>query len=71
MSTRKIFVIGLGYVNLPVAVAFGKQAITIGFDVNQTRLAELRDGVDSTNEVVAMDLELTDIVLSGHQSIKI
>ena len=71
MHTRKISVSGLGYVNLLVAVAFGKQAITIGFDVNQARLVELRDGVDSTNEVVAMDLELTDVLLSGHQSIKI
>ena len=71
MHTRKVSVNALGYVNLLVAVAFGKQAITIGFDVNEARLAELRDRVDRTNEVVAMDLELTDILLSGHQSIKI
>ena len=65
MHTRKISVIGLGYVGLPVAVAFGKQARTIGFDVNEARLAELRGGVDRTNEVVAMDLALTDIVFTS------
>ena len=65
MHTRKISVIGLGYVGLPVAVAFGKEARTIGFDVNEARLAELRGGVDRTNEVVAMDLALTDIVFTS------
>lgn len=53
---RKISVIGLGYVGLPVAVAFGKKAKVIGFDVNETRLTELRNGKDSTREVELADL---------------
>lgn len=65
MHTRKISVIGLGYVGLPVAVAFGKQARTVGFDVNEARLAELREGVDRTNEVDAADLALTNIVFTS------
>jgi len=48
---RKISVIGLGYVGLPVAIAFAKQSRVIGFDVNQSRIEELLDGYDRTGEV--------------------
>lgn len=58
---RKISVIGLGYVGLPVAVAFGKSAPVIGFDVNAQRIAELRSGVDRTLEVESADLTAADI----------
>ena len=58
---RLISVIGLGYVGLPVAVAFGKVHRTIGFDINRTRIAELRDGYDRTCEVTSEDLEASDI----------
>jgi len=54
---RRIAVIGLGYVGLPVAVAFGKSgAQVIGFDIDETRIAELRRGHDRTREVVSGDL---------------
>lgn len=49
-STR-IAVVGLGYVGLPLAVEFGKQYDTIGFDINAGRIDELRAGRDSTLEV--------------------
>lgn len=65
MHTRKIAVIGLGYVGLPVAVAFGKQAKTIGFDINETRLVELRQGVDRTNEVMPADLAQSNLVFTS------
>ena len=52
----KIGVIGLGYVGLPLAVEFGKQYPTIGFDVNAARVAELNAGRDSTREVSAEEL---------------
>ncbi len=48
---HKIAVIGLGYVGLPLAVEFAKKYITIGFDINQNRIKELRLGKDSTLEV--------------------
>ncbi|MFN5375163.1 MAG: nucleotide sugar dehydrogenase [Chitinophagaceae bacterium] len=46
----KIGVIGLGYVGLPLAVEFGKLYNVVGFDINETRIEELRHGVDRTLE---------------------
>lgn len=48
---HKIAVIGLGYVGLPLAVAFGSRRETIGFDIAEDRIEELKRGVDSTLEV--------------------
>lgn len=57
--SRKIAVIGLGYVGLPVAVSFARAgAPVLGFDIDARRVAELRDGHDRTREVVAEDLKL-------------
>jgi len=47
----RIAVIGLGYVGLPLAVEFGKHRAVLGFDINQSRIAELQAGRDSTLEV--------------------
>ena len=56
MSDFTIAIIGLGYVGLPLAVEFGKHFPTIGFDINQARVAELRAGKDSTLEVNSDEL---------------
>lgn len=48
---EKIGVIGLGYVGLPLAVEFGKKLNVVGFDINQSRIEELRNGFDRTLEV--------------------
>ncbi|WP_404363711.1 Vi polysaccharide biosynthesis UDP-N-acetylglucosamine C-6 dehydrogenase TviB [Marinobacter sp.] len=48
---KKIAVIGLGYVGLPLAVAFAEKREVIGFDINAKRIRELNDGVDATREV--------------------
>jgi UDP-N-acetyl-D-galactosamine dehydrogenase len=54
---RKLAVIGLGYVGLPVAVAFGRQGTpVIGFDTDAARIAELEAGRDSTREVESENL---------------
>jgi UDP-N-acetyl-D-glucosamine/UDP-N-acetyl-D-galactosamine dehydrogenase len=54
---RKIAVIGLGYVGLPVAVAFARSGSTVvGFDIDQNRIKELRAGIDRTREVEKSDL---------------
>lgn len=58
---RIVSVIGLGYVGLPVAVAFGQKKSTIGFDINQARIAQLRDGIDTTGEVSESDLKSSQI----------
>src|SRR5690606_32211566 len=48
---KKIGVIGLGYVGLPLARLFATKFPTVGFDINQKRIDELRSGTDSTLEV--------------------
>jgi UDP-N-acetyl-D-glucosamine/UDP-N-acetyl-D-galactosamine dehydrogenase len=50
-SPETIAIIGLGYVGLPLAVEFGHHRSVLGFDINARRIAELRDGKDSTLEV--------------------
>ena len=50
-------VIGLGYVGLPLAVAFGKLFQTVGFDLKRSRIEELRSGTDSTREVEPDELQ--------------
>ncbi len=62
---RKISVIGLGYVGLPVAVAFGKKNRTIGFDVNAERIRELQEGHDRTGEVSSEELAKTDLAFTN------
>ncbi|KZW98840.1 Vi polysaccharide biosynthesis protein VipA/TviB [Pseudoalteromonas luteoviolacea] len=57
LKWKKVAVIGLGYVGLPLAVEFGKQYQTLGFDINQGRVSELLDGHDSTLEVSAEELK--------------
>jgi UDP-N-acetyl-D-galactosamine dehydrogenase len=61
---RTIAVIGLGYVGLPVAVAFGKVRKTVGFDINATRIAELKNGNDRTGEVLPEELRNADILFT-------
>jgi len=53
----KITVVGLGYVGLPLAVEFGKKFPTIGFDINNGRIEELKKGQDSTLEVDPKELQ--------------
>lgn len=53
---KKIAVVGLGYVGLPLAAAFGEKREIVGFDISSKRIAELRDGVDFTREVSSEEL---------------
>ncbi|UCI18885.1 nucleotide sugar dehydrogenase [Mesorhizobium sp. B2-1-8] len=63
--SERIAVIGLGYVGLPVAVAFGKVFPgTIAFDISETRIEELRRGVDRTGEVDTAALKESSIALT-------
>ena len=52
----RLAVVGLGYVGLPLAVAFGSRRAVIGFDINETRVRELKNGHDLTGEVSSGDL---------------
>ena len=60
MIKRKISIIGLGYVGLPLAVEFGKKRSVIGFDISELRINELKNGIDNTLEVT--DLELKEAI---------
>ena len=59
---KKIAVIGLGYVGLPLAVEFGKKRPTLGFDINESRICELLNGDDSTLEVSEHDLSEANLL---------
>ena len=52
-----VAIVGLGYVGLPLAVAFGRRGRTIGFDLNEEKLASYRQGIDPTGEVSQKNLD--------------
>ena len=56
LKNKRIGIVGLGYVGLPLAVEFGKVRPTLGFDINASRIKELGDGKDITREVLGEDL---------------
>lgn len=56
LSEKKIAVVGLGYVGLPLAVEFAKHREVIGFDLKQSRIDELKNGHDSTLEITREEL---------------
>ncbi len=57
MMNNRIAILGLGYVGLPLAIAFGEKYQVIGFDTNKKRINELKNGNDSTLEVNNHDLK--------------
>ena len=58
MNSEKVHiaVVGQGYVGLPLAIAFGKKYPTIGFDINLSRIDDLKNGIDHTNEASPQQL---------------
>ena len=57
MNNKKIAIIGLGYVGLPLATEFGKKHEVIGFDINKDRIDELEKGMDVTGELSKQELK--------------
>ena len=57
MKHKKIAIIGLGYVGLPLAVEFGKKREVIGFDINKDRIVELKKNNDSTLEITQQEFK--------------
>ena len=55
-SDSSIAIVGLGYVGLPLAVEFGRKRKVIGFDINETRIQELKKGIDKTLETTNQEL---------------
>jgi len=65
LEQEKIAVIGLGYVGLPVALCFARTLPTVGFDIRQKRIDELKAGHDETAEVTTADLAASKIELTA------
>lgn len=66
---KKVAVIGLGYVGLPLAIEFSKYNRVTGFDLNKDRIKELQNGFDRTNELSNKDLKsLRDLHLTSDES---
>lgn len=72
LTNIKIAIIGLGYVGLPLAVEFGKRYPTVGFDINKTRVDELSQNLDRTEELSTAEIALATqlAVTSDVSSIK-
>nr|WP_272576441.1 nucleotide sugar dehydrogenase [Stenotrophomonas sp. PI_27] len=66
-ESPRFAVIGLGYVGLPLAVAFGRHWPTLGFDIDPDRIAELRDGRDHTLEMEADELASAQLLQYGSE----
>jgi UDP-N-acetyl-D-galactosamine dehydrogenase len=60
----KIAIIGLGYVGLPIALAFAKKTSVIGYDISPKRIASLQNKIDESKDVDSEDFEGTDIVFT-------
>ena len=56
LKDKKIAIIGLGYVGLPLSIEFGKKYKVLGFDINQGRIDELNSGQDATLEISPEEL---------------
>jgi len=67
-KNKKIAIIGLGYVGLPLAIAFSKKYPTIGFDKNVTRINDLEKGIDKTLEVPEKELKSSNISFTKESS---
>ena len=62
----KIGVIGLGYVGLPIALAFAKKVSVVGFDINAERVAMMNNNVDPSDELESSDFENSDITFTAN-----
>ena len=62
---KKIGVIGLGYVGLPIALALAKKASVIGFDINENRVKLMQNHIDPSNELQKEDFEGSDIIFTN------
>jgi UDP-N-acetyl-D-galactosamine dehydrogenase len=63
---KSIAVVGLGYVGLPIALEFARKFKVIGFDINEQRVALMRQGIDPSNELEASAFENTDILFTAN-----
>ena len=66
-KSEKISVVGLGYVGMPIAVAFAKKIDVIGFDLNRKKIELYKKGIDSTNEVGNNEIKNTKVFFTDNE----
>ena len=66
-KSEKISVVGLGYVGMPIAVAFAKKIDVIGFDLNRKKIEVYKKGIDSTNEVGNNEIKNTKVFFTDNE----
>jgi len=62
---KKIALIGLGYVGLPIALEFARKMSVIGFDINGKRVQMMKNGIDPCKELTSEDFDNTDITFTS------
>lgn len=67
-NKEKIAVVGLGYVGMPLAVAFAKKADVIGFDLNKKKIELYKEGIDPTNEVGNDEIRRTTVEFTSDEN---
>lgn len=68
MKNKKIGVIGLGYVGLPLAIEFSENNFNVvGYDINSERIKDLKNGIDTTSEIDEQRLKATDLVFTSDE----
>lgn len=65
---EKIALVGLGYVGMPIAVAFAKHADVIGFDLNTEKIAQYKNGFDPTNEIGSEGIKATTVDFTADET---
>ena len=65
MKNKKICIVGLGYVGLPLAVNLSKYFKIVGYDNNEQRIIDLRDNNDKTKEIKKSELKRTKILFTN------
>jgi UDP-N-acetyl-D-glucosamine/UDP-N-acetyl-D-galactosamine dehydrogenase len=65
---EKISVVGLGYVGMPIAVAFAKKVDVIGFDLNFNKIEQYKNGIDPTNEVGDKAIKQTTVEFTAEET---
>jgi UDP-N-acetyl-D-glucosamine/UDP-N-acetyl-D-galactosamine dehydrogenase len=65
VKKKKIAVVGLGYVGLPIALEFARHFKVVGFDINESRLALMRQNIDPSSELESKDFEGCDILFTN------
>jgi UDP-N-acetyl-D-galactosamine dehydrogenase len=68
LTSPRIGIIGLGYVGLPLAVHLARHFDVVGFDIDGGRVAELRDGMDRTDEISREDLQASALTITDQET---